>query len=103
MKRKSQFILTICIIVGFISCSKSGSNNNNGQNPVPGNPSTGNPVETNPPNANYPSAFTGQTRIKGVTTTTAYQVNAITTALASPWGITSLPDGRLLVTQKGGS
>ena len=35
-------------------------------------------------------------------TTTAIQATVITSALSAPWGITSLPDGRLLVTQKGG-
>ena len=85
MKATFQVVSIIWIILGFLSCSRSGSDNDNGQNPGPGNPSGSNPVETNPRNANYPPAFTGQTRVNGVTTTTAYQANAITTTLASPW------------------
>jgi len=62
----------------------------------------GPPVETNPPNANYSPAFTGQTRIGSVKTETIIQATIVTSALSAPWGITSLPDGRLLITQKGG-
>ncbi|WDF77206.1 PQQ-dependent sugar dehydrogenase [Mucilaginibacter sp. KACC 22773] len=60
-------------------------------------------VETNSPNAAYRPAFAGQTRVNGVHTTTAYEAVPITTALSSPWGITGLPDGRLLVTEKAGT
>lgn len=38
-----------------------------------------------------------------MTTETAYVVNIITGRLQSPWGLTQLPDGRLLVTQKQGN
>lgn len=64
---------------------------------------TGDPVETNPPNTNYQPAFEGQTRIGSVTTTTAWTKSILTSSLSSPWGIVSLPDGRLLVTQKAGT
>jgi glucose/arabinose dehydrogenase len=64
---------------------------------------TGDPVETNPPNTDYDPAFEGQTRIGSVTTTTAWKKDIITSSLSSPWGIISLPDGRLLVTQKSGT
>src|SRR6187551_1815140 len=65
-------------------------------------PDTGPPVETNAPNTNYTPAFTGQTRIGSVETTTVIEAKLLTSSLSSPWGITSLPDGRLLITQKGG-
>src|SRR4051812_12808697 len=58
--------------------------------PTPGSPNA--PVETSAANTNYPSAFTGQTRVKGVRTTTAIQANIISSALVAPWGIVSLPD-----------
>lgn len=61
------------------------------------------PVETNAPNSEYKSAFSGQTRISGVKTKTPYEGKVLTEALKSPWGITSLPDGRLLITQKEGT
>ena len=60
------------------------------------------PVESNPANTNYSPAFSGQTRINSVRTTSDFQVNSITTNLSNPWGITALPDGRLLITEKAG-
>lgn len=61
------------------------------------------PVETNAPNSSYRPAFAGQTRIGGVTTAAnSYRATIVTSSLKSPWGITSLPDGRLLVTEKAG-
>ena len=65
-------------------------------------PETTGPVETKPANTDYKPAFAGQTRINGVRTTTAYRSEVLTSSLSSPWGITSLPDGRFLVTEKGG-
>ncbi len=64
---------------------------------------TGDPVETNPPNTDYNPAFEGQTRIGSVVTETAWSKSILTSALSSPWGIASLPDGRLLITQKAGT
>lgn len=64
---------------------------------------TGDPVETEPPNTNYEPAFEGQTRIGSVETETAWDATIITSSLSSPWGVKSLPDGRLLITQKGGT
>lgn len=63
----------------------------------------GDPVETNDANTDYTPAFTGQTRIGSVKTEADYTVTTVTSSLSNPWGITSLPDGRLLVTQKGGT
>jgi glucose/arabinose dehydrogenase len=61
------------------------------------------PVETKEPNSAYKSAFPGQTRIAAVKSATNYEGKVLTEALKSPWGITSLPDGRLLVTEKEGT
>lgn len=63
---------------------------------------TGQPVETKSPNSNYKPAFAGQTRIGGVTTRTPYEATVLTNELDKPWGIVQLPDGRFLITQKGG-
>lgn len=60
-------------------------------------------VETKEPNSTYASAFAGQTRIGAVKTTAPYEGKVLTEALKSPWGITSLPDGRLLITEKEGT
>jgi len=61
------------------------------------------PVETNAPNSDYKPAFEGQTRIGGVKTTTPYDVTVISKELKNPWGITKLPEGRFLITEKGGT
>lgn len=61
------------------------------------------PVEKNKANTNYKPAFTGQTRISGVKTKTAYDFNIVTNKLKSPWGIAVLPDGKLLITEKEGN
>lgn len=60
------------------------------------------PVETEKANTNYKPAFEGQTRIAGVTTTTAYQVDKLAESLDKPWAVIPFPDGRLLITEKGG-
>lgn len=60
------------------------------------------PVETQAANTDYLPAFEGQTRIDGVVTSTPYSVEKLSEGLNRPWGITSLPDGRLLITEKGG-
>lgn len=60
------------------------------------------PVETKAPNSDYKPAFEGQTRIAGVKTKTPYEATVLSDSLDSPWGITNLPDGRLLITEKKG-
>lgn len=61
------------------------------------------PVETRKPNADYKPAFEGQTRIAGMKTEAEYHVSVLSRNLKEPWGITALPDGRLLITQNAGS
>jgi len=61
------------------------------------------PVEKRKPNSDFKPAFPGQTRIKGMKTKSDYSVKILTDQLERPWGITVLPDGRFLVTEKGGS
>ena len=62
------------------------------------------PVETKEANSPaYRPAFPGQTRIAGIQSTTPYEGKVLTEALKSPWGITSLPDGRLLITEREGT
>jgi glucose/arabinose dehydrogenase len=60
------------------------------------------PVETKKPNTDYKPAFSGQTRVAGVKTKTAYKVDRIATSLGSPWAVVPMPDGRLLLTEKSG-
>lgn len=92
------FIVTALFASALISC--------NGKNVTPTQPESesdnNSPVETGDANTNYQPAFEGQTRAEGVTTTTAYEGIVVTESLNSPWGIVSLPDGRLLITENEG-
>ena len=97
MNRNNNIIYFIGCLMIFSHCSQNGSSD------TPSTPSTPtSPVETNPPNTNYSPAFSGQTRINRVRTVSDYQVSNLTTNLSNPWGITALPDGRLLITEKAG-
>lgn len=98
---KLKLICSLLIASSLYACKKDDSKNNL---PAPENlnPSTGVPVEQNPPNTNYAPAFAGQTRVNGIKTTNPYHVETIATTLNAPWGITPLPDGRLLITEKFG-
>ena len=80
------------------ACSTNKANNTNH---VSGD-STYPPVETKAPNTSYKPAFPGQTRIAGVKTTGTFDAKVLTDKLTRPWGIACLPDGRFLITEKGG-
>ena len=61
------------------------------------------PVETEAANTDYKPAFEGQTRAPGIKTDTPYEGRVLSENLNSPWGITALPDGRFLITEKEGT
>lgn len=94
---KTIYIVAFAAAIAIAACSSDSGNDPKPEIPLE------DPVETNPPNTNYPPAFEGQTRIDGTHTTTLYTASILTSSLSAPWGITSLPDGRLLITQKSGS
>lgn len=97
---KNQFQLIIASSLLLLASCKSDVTDD----ATPGTGSTtAPPVETSQPNTTYSPAFAGQTRAAGVQSTTSYESNVLTTALRSPWGITGLPDGRLLITEKAGT
>jgi len=91
------------VLIGTMLVSACSQSDNDQNIPDPEAPETGPPVETNPANTSYTPAFSGQTRIGSIKTTTTISSKAIATSLTSPWGITSLPDGRLLITEKRGN
>ncbi len=63
---------------------------------------TNRPVETGRANTDYPPAFVGQTRIRGVKTSTPYTVERIASNIGRPWAVIPLPGNKLLITDKGG-
>lgn len=87
---------TILVTIAFTSLALPACAQKASTNTLP-------PVETKQPNATYKPAFTGQTRIAGLKSATNYEAKVLTEALKFPWGITSLPDGRLLITEKEGT
>jgi glucose/arabinose dehydrogenase len=93
------FIISSASIL-LIAC---GSNATNGETKTTTARDSSIGVETKPPNSDYKPAFAGQTRIAGVKTKTPYEGKVLTTDLKNPWGITQLPDGRFLITEKGGT
>src|SRR3954468_8868688 len=97
-----RFILpfaTLLIIIYSFSCSNT---NVTSQKVANGDTSRIPPVETKKPNSNYSPAFSGQTRIGGAKTTTAYKVDLIADKLGRPWAIVPMNDGRLMITEKTG-
>lgn len=96
MKIRTYHVLVAASLM-MASCSET-MEENGGTN-IPSLP----PVESNAANTNYQPAFAGQTRANGAKTSTPYVSEVVTSALASPWGITALPDGRLLITEKAGT
>lgn len=94
-------INSIAILFNLLTVFSCSDDKNSNPDTNPG--TITDPVENNAPNSNYKSAFAGQTRINGVKTNTSYEAKVITSALANPWGIKNLPDGKLLITEKGGN
>ena len=93
-------IAAICTATTISSCNNGSSDTNSAT--AAADTSTLPPVETNKANSEYKPAFEGQTRIKGVKTTTPYKADKIAEALGRPWAIVPMPDGRLMITEKSG-
>lgn len=100
MKNTYTIAILSIMLFSLFSCNDAKNPETTNEN---GNNTENNPVESATPNTKYKPAFTGQTRIFGIQTDSSYESKIITTNLTSPWGIKSLPDGRLLITQKTGT
>jgi len=100
MQLKSiSFLASFLVTMGTTSCA---NNNASSANSIDGDSTQLPPVEKKKANSNYKPAFKGQTRIAGVKTSTAYNVEKIADKLGKPWAVIPLPDGRLLITVKSG-
>lgn len=97
-------VITLTFLLAATSCKNSSTTTtNNSNNTTTSGKDTLAPVETRKPNADYKPAFVGQTRIGGMKTETPWEGTVMTSKLKKPWGITILPDGRFLITQKEGT
>lgn len=96
-------VLATCAVLFLSACGNNVTDVNSSRTDSTSTDSVSAPVETKAPNTAYKPAFAGQTRIASVKTTTAFESKIITSSLKSPWGITSLPNGKLLITEKGGT
>lgn len=98
--KNNLFVLTIAAVIMLSACGSTAQNSISTSSDS--DTSTLPPVETRPANVDYKPAFAGQTRVAGVETKTPYTTKVLTDGLKGPWGITTLPDGRFLITQKSG-
>lgn len=93
----NKFLLSFTLMAALTACSES----QNAQSSAAG---TLAPVETKEPNSpQYKPAFTGQTRVAGIATQTPIDVKILSDKLKRPWAVVSMPDGRFLITEKGGT
>ena len=77
MQIKTLFYFSV-ITIALYSCSNNTSGEKTGGTVAD---TLNAPVEKNKPNTSYKPAFEGQTRVKGITTTTPYKVDSIAGAL----------------------
>jgi glucose/arabinose dehydrogenase len=96
---KSVLLILAGAAFAFASCQKKPAETSDAAQAD----STGAPVETQKANSDYKPAFPGQTRIGSVKSATPYEGKVLNSDLKNPWGITSLPDGRLIITEKAGT
>lgn len=100
MKAKNALLFPAILMLVYCAGCTNGQTASSGKTNMKtaGSP----PVETKEPNSDYKPAFSGQTRVAGVKTTTAYKVEKIAVKLGPPFAIVAMPDGRLMVTIKSG-
>src|SRR5215218_6196371 len=88
------FILTALLTSATAACA---------QNKRDGSPAQCAPIETRTANApEQKPAFSGQTRVCAVKSSTAFEVTTLAKGLKNPWAVEPLPDGSFLITEKAG-
>ncbi|MBP3840040.1 MAG: PQQ-dependent sugar dehydrogenase [Chryseobacterium sp.] len=101
MKHLSIKTLSLLSAILLVSCSGNSKTTVAAQE-TSVNGTLANPETADKNSPEYQPAFEGQTRVQGVKTSTAYNVEVINSDLQKPWGIINLPDGRFLITSKTG-
>lgn len=90
------FPIVMLLLFSCQNGSKSQTTNSNTNTSTNSNP------ETSDRNTDVKPAFEGQTRVSGMKTSTAINIEEISEKLGRLWGIINFPDGRFLVTEKSG-
>jgi glucose/arabinose dehydrogenase len=110
--KRTALTVTIALLLGstfYVAAQQAGpaqapaapGGGRRGGGPPGGGPEVG--LNTRPPNApDQKPAFAGQTRAPEQKLNVAFDVVTVTEGLVNPWGLTFLPDGRMLVTEKPG-
>lgn len=94
-RRRHAAVLAGCLVLALTAACRNATS-------VPG--PVGGPIETREANAPFQHpAFPGQTRAPRVDSQVAFKVTVLTKALDTPWAVEPLPDGKLLVTERGGT
>ena len=101
MKHLSIKTLSLLSAILLVSCSGNSKTTVAAQE-TSVNGTLANPETADKNSPEYQPAFEGQTRVQGVKTSTAYNVEVINSDLQKPWGIINLPDRRFLITSKTG-
>lgn len=96
--KKLKYTILLPAVLALVACT-SGTKGQNTE--ASGTGVTNNP-ETGTPNTSIKAAFPGQTRIRGVKTTTPYSADVIIQGLGKPWSVNDFPSGKLIVTDKEG-
>ncbi|MDQ0475936.1 PQQ-dependent sugar dehydrogenase [Chryseobacterium sp. MDT2-18] len=92
----------VLMLLQITSCNGNSKRNSIVNDTITQNRTLQNPETAKKNSPGYRPAFAGQTRTAGVKTSTPFQVEIINKDLGKPWGITNLPDGRFLITEKSG-
>jgi glucose/arabinose dehydrogenase len=100
--KNSILKISALFAVFFLSACNGNHTVTEESTPVTENRAMPNPETAAKNSPEYTPAFPGQTRIEGVKTNTAYNVEVVNSNLNKPWGIANLPDGRFIVTDKTG-
>ena len=101
---KSKIITTSSLFTLLLiaSCTGNSKTSVDENSTATQNGKLSNPETSDKNSPTFKSAFANQTRVEGVKTKTAFNVEIINSSLGKPWGIVNLPDGRFLITEKSG-